>query len=469
MRKVVVVGGGLAGLAISALLSRFGFDVRVLEARVKSTQRESDLSRSINLALSARGIQTLDALGLTQEALRHAVPMYGRLIHLAGGGEDFQAYDLVGKKTIYSIRRSHLWQLLYGAAESSGADVRFDARCVDVDCETHTVTVADHDGRTLLLAYDALVGSDGAHSAVRRALVNSGRVIEETYPMRHVYLELLIPRERAAQLERHALHIWPRGDRMLIALPNPDGSFTATLFLPPEGDRSRGLHRMREALLPMFRQQFPDAVSLIYDLPAALMENPFGRLFASKCRPWSNGESVLLIGDAAHTMAPFYGQGMNCALEDCCVLMRSVERFAGHWPRVFLDFERVRRPDADAITALSEANYNEMSHSVAESDFKLRREIERALQTRFPETFVPLYAMVTFSTLPYAEALARGNAQAGIVDRLATGLDRVTSLDLEAEWLQTALGYAGGGVGRGAISDWGAPTVSVPEKTEVKD
>jgi kynurenine 3-monooxygenase len=463
MRNVVVVGGGLAGLAISGLLSQFGFAVRVVEARMTAAQQESDAFRSINLALSVRGIRTLDALGLTYEAMHSAVPMYGRRVHLADGSEDFQAYDLVGKKAIYSIRRSHLWQLLYGAAESNGADIRFDARCVNVDCDTHTITIADHAGRTTRLAYDALIGSDGAHSAVRRALVESGCAMEETYPMRHGYLELSMPRQCATRLERHALHIWPRDDHMLIALPNTDGSFTATLFLPLEDDRSKGLLQTRAALLPVFRQKFPDAVPLIHDLPAALVENPLGRLFASKCRPWSDGESVLLIGDAAHTMAPFYGQGMNCALEDCRVLMRSVERFIGDWPQIFTDFERSRRPDADAITILSEANYNEMSHNVAESDFKLRREIERELQMRFPATFVPLYAMITFSTLPYAEALARGAAQAEIVDQLATGLDPIAGLDLETEWLKTALGSAGDCPKETARSDYRVRATEQPQ------
>jgi kynurenine 3-monooxygenase len=465
MRNVVVVGGGLAGLAISGLLSRSGFSVRVVEAREKTAQQTSDTFRSINLALSARGIRTLDALGLTHEAMRSAVPMYGRLIHLANGSEDFQTYDLVGNKAIHSIRRSHLWQLLYGAAESNGADIRFDARCVKVDCDTQTIQIADHAGRSSRLAYDALIGSDGAHSAVRRALVESGYAIEETCAMRHGYLELCIPREFGTRLDRHALHIWPRDDHLLIALPNADGSFTATLFLPLEDDQSNNQRQTRDTLPREFRQKFPDAVALIHDLPAALLENPFGRLFKTKCKPWSNAESVLLIGDAAHTMAPFYGQGMNCALEDCCVLMQCVARFIADWPQVFTEFERTRRADAEAITILSEANYNEMSHHVAESDFKLRREVERALQMRFPATFVPLYAMIAFSTLPYAKALARGAAQAEIVDRLVTGIDRVADLDLEAEWLKSALESAGDCAEGCATSGSGAGRVRALEQT----
>jgi kynurenine 3-monooxygenase len=469
MRDVVVVGGGLAGLAISGLLSKSGFSVRVVEAREKASQQASHASRSINLALSARGIRTLDALGLTNELMHTAVPMYGRQIHLADGGEDFQAYDLVGDEAIHSVRRSHLWQLLCGAAESNGADIRFDARCLNVDCDTHKIMIADSAGRTSELTYDALIGSDGAHSAVRRALVESGCVVEEIHSMRHGYLELSISRECARRLERQALHIWPRNDHMLVALPNADGSFTATLFFPIEDDPGNDLLHTRDTLLSVFCEKFPEAISLVRDLPTALVANPFGRLFTTKCQPWSNAESVLLIGDAAHTMAPFYGQGMNCALEDCCVLMRSVERFIGNWPQIFTDFERSRRLDADAITMLSEANYNEMSHHVAESEFKLRREIERALQMRFPTTFVPLYAMIAFSTLPYAEALARGVAQAGIVDRLATGLDRITDLDFETKWLKNALGRAGACPEGRARSGSSVDPVGAPEQPQIQD
>jgi len=440
MHDIVVAGGGLAGLAIGGLLSKLGFAVRVAEARENSAQQASDALRSINLALSARGIRTLDALGLTHEVMRNAVPMLGRRIHLGDGTEDFQVYDLVGNRAVYSVRRSQLWQFLCSAAESNGVEIIYDARCVNVDCDARKIKIVNQSGRMSQLEYDALIGGDGAHSVVRRKLVQSGTAVEETHILRHGYIELLVPSECGACLDRHALHIWPREDRMLVALPNADGSFTATLFVPLEDDNDL---QTRQALFPMFCEKFPDAVPLIHDLRNSLMENPLGRLFTGKCRPWGDGASLLLIGDAAHAMAPFYGQGMNCALEDCWMLMRSVERFADDWPQIFSEFERCRHPDADAITLLSEANYREMSQRVLQADFKLRREIERALQIRFPTTFVPLYAMVTFSTLPYAEALARSCAQARIVDRLATGLGGIGDLDLEAAWLRAALENAG--------------------------
>jgi kynurenine 3-monooxygenase len=445
MRPVVVVGGGLAGLAISAMLSRAGFAVTVVEAR-ESTHQGSDTLRSINLALSVRGIRTLDALGLTSKVMSDAVPMHGRRIHLVTGDEDFQTYDLVGNKAIHSIRRSVLWRLLYDAALLSGAEIVFGTRCVNVDCGAHSIRVADRRGRTRQLQYDALIGSDGAHSAVRRALVESGCTVETTYPLRHAYLELSISSEKAKLLDRNALHIWPRGDHMLVALPNTDGSFTATMFVPVfHRDDSGKMVQTRSLFAQTFREKFPEALPLIDDFQAAITENPCCLLFVSKCRPWTNAESVLLVGDAAHTMAPFYGQGMNCALEDCSVLIGSVLRFLGSWPQIFVNFDSARRPDADAITELSEANYEEMSHRVAESEFKLRREIERMLQMRFPSSFVPLYEMIAFSNLPYAEALARGTVQTAIVDRLVSEFQRTASLDFDAEWLRARLDSAAHG------------------------
>ncbi|MDP9106331.1 MAG: FAD-dependent monooxygenase, partial [Candidatus Eremiobacteraeota bacterium] len=320
---MIVVGGGLAGLAVSALLAKSGFGVTVVEAREKAAHHVTDASRSINLALSARGLRTLDALGMTHEVMRGAVPLYGRRIHRADGSEEFHSYDLVGNNAIHSVRRHHLWQSLCRAAESSGAGIVFGTHCAAVDRDAQTITISDRAGRTSRLAYDALIGADGAHSAIRRVLVASGVAAETTRPMRHGYLELAMPENHAGRLDRHALHIWPRGDRMLIGLPNAGGGFTATLFLPLDGDGSDGLRRMREPLYSLFQHTFRDAVPLIPNLPEALLDNPIGRLVATTCRPWSNGK-VLLIGDSAHTMAPFYGQGMNCALEDCLVLMECV-------------------------------------------------------------------------------------------------------------------------------------------------
>jgi kynurenine 3-monooxygenase len=434
MANVVVAGGGLAGLALGTLLAKSGFAVTVVEAREKAAHDVTGASRSINLALSARGLRTIDALGLTDEVMRGAVPLYGRHVHLPGGSEEFHPYDLVGNDAIHSVRRHDLWQVLCRAAESGGVDVRFGTRCADVDRAARTIAVRDRAGRTSRLPYAALVGADGAHSAVRRVLVAAGAAVEATRSMRHGYLELAMPAATAGRLDGHALHVWPRGDRMLIGLPNAGGGFTATLFVPLDGD---GARRGRDTLHASFQREFRDAVPLIPDLHEALLDNPLCPLVATTCRPWSSGE-VLLVGDAAHTMAPFYGQGMNCALEDCLVLAQSAERGLGDWARVVADFERRRRPDADAIVALSEANYDEMSRGVTAPDFKLRRAIERELQIRFP-AFVPLYAMIAFSTVPYAEAVRRAAEQDAVVDRLAHEFGRTAGLDLESDWLNDAL------------------------------
>ncbi len=420
MRNVLVVGAGLAGLAIAALLARSGATVTVAEAQSEPGTQPARRSRSINLALSARGLRTIHALGLTQAVQRRVVPMYGRCVHGPDGTSDLQPYDLVGTQANLSIRRSELWDLLRACAEQSGATLLFDRRCAGIDFAARIAAFATSAGQTDVLGYDALIGADGAHSAVRRALAEAGLAGEQIHMLRHGYVELHIPKEVSADLPRHALHIWPRGERMLIALPNTDGTFTATLFVPGEA---------RPHDLPAsFRRQFPEALGLLPDMAVELPENPFSRLTAIRCTRWTDGRGALLIGDAAHTMAPFHGQGMNCALEDCTVLIRSIER-CGDWPNAFADFERVRRADAEAIAALSEANYAEMSRKVVEGEFRLRREIERALQTRFPQRFMPLYAMIAFTTIPYAEALAHGAAQDAVVDRLAGGLRRIADLD----------------------------------------
>jgi len=437
-QQVVVVGAGLAGLALAALCARERMKATVLETHVPVDGQIGDPLASVNLALSARGLRTLEALGVGREVMSATVPMHGRRIHLPGGDEDFQPYDLVGRRAIHSIRRTDLWRSLHAAAERHGVDVRFDARCMAIDGDARTVSVANRRGDRGELSFDVLIGADGVHSMVRRSLEEGGQAVTESRTLRHRFLHLGIPVSRAAPLDRHALHIWPRGDHLLVALPNTDGSFTATLFFPEDAAAAETTSS-RDGLQRLFHARFADAVPFVEHLAESLASHPIGRIFSTQCRPWSNAESMLLIGDAAHTMPPFYGQGMNCALEDCRVLMECVARHAPQWPRICQEFERLRRPDSDAITLLSERNYAEMSHHVTQSEFKHQRAIERALQLRYPDTFTPLYAMIAFSTVPYSQALARDAVQARLVRRLAETLDAADELDLEAEWVRAEL------------------------------
>lgn len=412
MSDVVIVGGGLSGLALSVLLTRQAIPVQVFEAR----ERMHDAARSINLALSARGIRTLDALGMTTQVLRPSVPMYGRCIHAEGLSDDFQPYDLVGKNAVYSIRRADLWQALVDKATASGIKLHTGCRCTQIDSTQRTLHFRNREGTPQQAAYDVLIGCDGVRSTVRRSLVEAGSAVEKMVPLGHGYIELHMPAELGAMLHPHALHIWPRERHMLIALPNADHSFTATLFFPWQAEQAAEI--TRDGLRRLFNQHFASAAPLIADLDKALANHPLTRLFSCQCTPWTAGGSLLLLGDAAHTMAPFYGQGMNCALEDCLLLADSLQQFRGDWPAALDHFERTRKPDAEAIAQLSDENYREMSHEVVRTEFKKRRQIERKLQLRHPDTYIPLYAMIAFTTLPYAEALRRGRRQAKIIDDL---------------------------------------------------
>lgn len=436
--RAIVVGAGLAGLAIAALLCKAGFRVVVAEAR--STPETNATTRSsVNLALSTRGMKTLDELGLLRQVLQAAVPMYGRRLHFPDGREEFQPYDHTGERAIYSIRRANLWHTLFEHAKAAGAEVRCDTRCNGVNLAAGQASLVGPGGVTSQHAYDVLIGADGVNSAVRQALVHGGQTTVASRWLQHGFIELEIRRDQATQLEADALHIWARDDQLMIALPNSDRSFTGTLFFPFEPEKANDPQSERAHLSGLILSSFPETVALIHGWPDVLCSTRIGRILTVGCEPWTHGGRVVLIGDAAHAMPPFYGQGMNCALEDCSVLMRCIAEFHQDMPAALAQFERTRRPDTDAVTALSEANYDEMSRRAFDPNFVRRRDVERALQQRFPAAFVPLYSMISFSTLPYAQALERSIAQTKIVDRLLAVPDGSGKSALETDWVRRAL------------------------------
>jgi len=427
--RLAIVGAGLAGLTLATLLARRGLDVVTLERHARPAQAGED-GRSINLALSFRGLRALDRIGLGRAVASVVVPMRGRMVH-AGGRAAFQSYDLTGDRTIFSVRRADLLALLYDTARTC-SEVRLGADCTAVDVETGALRVRARDGALASLAADGVVGADGVGSIVRRELVRDAGVRAEPRIHPHGYKELAIPAEaaRRARLEREALHVWPRGDFMLIALPNRAGDFTSTLFLPTQGpDGFEALGDAR-AVERFFARHFPDARALFPSLVDDFLARPVGRIGTVLARPWARGRAVIL-GDAAHAMAPFYGQGMNCALEDCLELDRAV----GDAPTLagaFAAFSRRRYADAAAIVALSHENYAEMRAGVASAGLADVRRTEGMLQRRYPDRFLPLYAMVAFTAMPYRVARERADIQADIVRRLHDGTSARATPDLAA-------------------------------------
>lgn len=415
---VTLVGAGLAGGLLAVVLARRGFDVRVFERRPDPRTLVVDSGRSINLALSARGIHALAAAGVMDRIRPLLIAMPGRCIHLHDGSTSFLPY---GKSTVevnYSVSRASLSRALIEAADAlPNVEFHFDAACIayDTDAKQLLVRIGSEERRV-----DAapVCATDGAGSAVRESLEAAHHVRSHEEPLDHDYRELTVPAEIAGPLETHALHIWPRGGFMLIALPNLDGSFTATLFLPRTGANSFDALRDDESILAFFRAEFPSALPLLPSLLEDFRTHPQGRLGTLHCAPWHIRGNALLLGDAAHAMVPFHGQGMNCAFEDVAVFDRLLDSHDS-WETLFADFERERRPDTAAIAAMALENYGEMRETVLDPAFQRRKRIGLELEQRFPDRFIPRYSMVTFHPeIGYAEALRRGAAQEAILQEL---------------------------------------------------
>jgi kynurenine 3-monooxygenase len=430
-RRVGIVGGGLAGSLLAILLARRGLECVVVE-RNGPFDAAAPAGRSINLALAARGIAALEHADVMAELEPLLLPMPGRIVHDADT-ERFLPYGQRSAEQIYSVQRHALNCRLYELArERFGVEYRFGHECVAVDAARAAPLVAGPRGR-YELDTDVVIAADGAGSAVRRALAEAGVVRADEALLDHGYKELTIPAAAsgAFALDPKGLHIWPRGEFMLIALPNPDSTFTATLFLPLAGPTSFATIGPAEART-LFERQFPDALALIPDVAAEYAARPVGRLGTVTCRPWSHAGRILLLGDAAHAIVPFHGQGMNAAFEDCLEIDRLTAAHAGDWPTVLAQFEHNRVDDARAIAAMALENYREMRADVRDPRFELRAAASFELERRFPGRFIPRYAMVMFHPeIAYAEAERRGRAQAAILDALTAGARTLDDVDFE--------------------------------------
>lgn len=419
--EISILGAGLIGSLLSIYLKKRGLDVHIYEKRADNRKGEyREEGRSINMALSDRGWKALEKVGLKDKVLPLTIPMYGRQVHNEHGQTSFIPYGQEGQ-AIYSISRGRFNQLLMDEAEKAGVDIHFDHRIEDVDLKNFEITLNNPEAGLEKINSEVILGADGAYSSLRNAMLKQVRFNYKQEYISHGYKELSIPptAEGEFAMDPYALHIWPRGSFMLIALPNPDKSFTCTLFLPFEGERVCFENiRDEKDVKGIFQTYFDDAYQLMPQLGKEYFSNPTSSLINIECFPWMLNKA-LLIGDSSHAMVPFYGQGMNCGFEDCMILDSLIEKVGtSAWELVFAKFQKIRKPDTDAICQLALGNFEEMKAEVADPKFILRKKIESKLHALYPNDWIPLYTMVTFSSTPYSEAYALGKLQQKIMDKV---------------------------------------------------
>ena len=414
MKKIAVVGAGLVGSLQAILLAKKGYKVEVFERRPDLRKANLIAGKSINLALSDRGWKALELAGIAEDIKAISIPMYKRCMHAVDGTLSYQAY---GKEdqAIYSVSRGGLNQKLMNlASDYPNIEYFFNRKCQDLDLKTNTLTFnnsesKEQENRT----FDKIFATDGAFSAVRMRMQKSTFFDYSQKYLDHGYKELVIPanEDGTHKLDKNCLHIWPRGEFMMIALANLDGSFTCTLFFPMFGETSFDSLKTRVQVSDFFNKIFADAVPLMPTLLDDYFENPTSTLIMVRCNPWNYQDDVLLLGDAAHAIVPFYGQGMNCGFEDCTVFNEMYDEANGNWDGLLSKFSNQRVPDGNAILDLALNNYVEMRDLTADPEFLLQKKIEAKFSKLYPNLWLPLYSQVTFSNIRYSDALKNGEAQ----------------------------------------------------------
>ncbi len=430
-QNIAIVGAGLVGSLWAVYLAKKGHNVHVFDRRNDIRKVKIIQGKSINLALSDRGWKGLTGAGIENEIHKVALPMTGRLMHSVAGELTYQPY---GKENqaIYSVSRGLLNQtLLKCADEFENVTLYFEHQCKDLDIKTNTLKFERADtGEKVEMSFDRIFGTDGAFSAVRARMQKMDRFDYSQEYLSHGYKELEIPpaSDGSYQLDPLALHIWPRGEFMMIALPNPDKSFTCTLFLAFEGKYSFENLKTEEQVTEFFHTHFADAAALMPEMLQDFFTNPTSSLVMTKCNPWNVEDKICLMGDAAHAIVPFYGQGMNCGFEDCTVLNELIENNGDDWEKIFSEFTRLRKPAGDAILELALRNYIEMRDKTADKQFLLQKKIEAKFSAKHPTLWTPLYSQVTFSHIPYHQALQNGIRQDEIMKKV---MDRP---DIDTVW-----------------------------------
>lgn len=417
-KKIAIVGSGLVGSLLAIYLKKAGHIVHIYD-RSPDIRKIQFSGRSINLAMSTRGWKALDGVGVGDAVREIAIPMDKRAIHLVDNLK-FQNYGQEGE-SIYSISRGTLNRKMIDLAEDAGAEFFFEHKVWDVTLATATLHIGEAErGEWEERKYDMIFGADGAFSRIRHRMQRQSMFNYSQEFLNIGYKELNIPAnaDGSHKLDENSFHIWPRGEYMLIALPNLDGSFTCTLFMPFEGENSFGSLTDRKEVEVFFEKNFPDSIEVIPNLAEDFFKNPTSTLVTMKCFPWTYTDKVALIGDACHAIVPFYGQGMNAGFEDITVLYEMILEYGEDWERIFSEYQESRKPNADAIAELSYRNFMEMSSKTADDKFLLQKKIEKWFSEKHPDKWIPLYSRVTFSNRPYVEALAIGDFQNEIMEEV---------------------------------------------------
>jgi len=432
-KNINIVGAGLVGSLLSIYLAKHGHKINIFERRADMRKTSLYAGRSINLALSDRGWRGLKGVGIADEIMKIAIPMYGRQIHNLDGTQVFQPY---GKKeqAIYSVSRAEInMRLMDLAEEQDNVKIYFDERCTNIDRSSLTAHFENNSTQEKTsYKSDLLFGADGAFAASRLNMqLSSDRFEYNQHYITAGYKELIIPPGPNGEflLEKNALHIWPRGSFMMIALPNPDGNFTCTLFMAFEGEKSFANLKTKDAVKKFFDEEFASAVPLMPTLLDDFFNNPTSSLVTVKCFPWTFDHKIALIGDAAHAIVPFYGQGMNCGFEDCVVLNELIDKHGDDWTALLDEYEALRKPDGDAIADMAEANFIEMRDKTADKTFLLQKKIEARFAEKYPDKWIPFYSMVTYSPhIRYSTALREGQRQQAIMDKV------MATPNIESKW-----------------------------------
>ncbi len=418
-KNIAVIGSGLVGSLLALYLKKSGHQVTVFDRRPDIRNVEFS-GRSINLAMSNRGWNALQGVGIEEEIKKIAIPLDKRAMHVVGKKQYFQPYGKDGE-AIWSISRGVLNRKMIDLAEEAGVSFRFEEKVWDIDLPEAKIYTGDSEkGAWTAYQYDMVFGCDGAFSRVRHKMQRRSRFDYSQDFIDVGYKELRIPPngDGSHKLDKHSFHIWPRGKFMLIAMPNLDGSFTCTLFMPFEGPVSFENIQSKSEAAAFFTKYFPNVMQVMDGLLEDFFKNPTSAMVTMKCHPWTYWDKVALVGDSAHAVVPFYGQGMNAGFEDIFVLNQIISELGDDWEGIFKKYQKVRKPNADAIAELSYRNFIEMSSKTADPMFLLQKKIEKRFAAKYPDKWIPVYSRVTFSDRPYSEALAIGDAQEAVMQQV---------------------------------------------------